>query len=168
MKFAVYVLPSTDMHIRCIDGEFCMIDPNSIPFCEKYAEKWAAILSASGTPVSPDVIIPLLQNGGYLLAHSRAMAKMFYGLPDDVELYAYGDFGIQTDFALVTAREAAGLTQKQLAEASGVNIRQIQRIENGEAKPENITLKNALAIADVLHIDPRKLIGNIHTENLMD
>ena len=159
MKFAVYVLPSTDMHIRCIDGEFCMIDPNSVPFCETYAEKWAAIQSTPGTPVSPDVIIPLLQNGGYLLAHTRSMAKMFYGLPDDVELYAYGAFGIQTDFALVTAREAAGLTQKQLAEASGVNIRQIQRIENGEAKPENITLKNAVAIADVLHIDPRKLLG---------
>lgn len=46
-----------------------------------------------------------------------------------------------------------GLSQQQLAEASGINIRQIQKIENGEIKIDNITLKNAIALADALGID---------------
>lgn len=55
-------------------------------------------------------------------------------------------------------RVAVGMTQAQLAEASGVNIRQIQRVESGRSKEENMTVKNLLAIADVLGIDPHYLI----------
>lgn len=47
-------------------------------------------------------------------------------------------------------RIAAGLTQSQLAQASGVNIRQVQKIESGEIQIGNITLKNAKALADAL------------------
>lgn len=56
------------------------------------------------------------------------------------------------------ARIAAHLTQKQLADAAGVNIRLVQKIEGGEAKAENITAKNLLALADALGVDPRALI----------
>lgn len=56
------------------------------------------------------------------------------------------------------ARRGAGLTQQQLADASGVNIRQIQRVELGEAEAGNLTAKNFLALADALNIDPRELI----------
>lgn len=56
------------------------------------------------------------------------------------------------------ARRAAGLTQKELSEASGVNIRQIQRVELGEAEAGNLTAKNLLALADVLEADPKILI----------
>lgn len=49
-------------------------------------------------------------------------------------------------------RKAKGITQQSLAEKSGVNIRQIQRIEAGGASIENITLKNAAALADALEI----------------
>ena len=56
------------------------------------------------------------------------------------------------------AREAAGLTQKQLAEASGVNPRQIRRVEIGEAEAGNLTAKNLLARADALGVDPHDLI----------
>lgn len=59
--------------------------------------------------------------------------------------------------ALELARRKAGLTQKQLAEAVGVNITQIQRIELGEAQAGNVTAKNLLAIADTLQIDLREL-----------
>ena len=38
-----------------------------------------------------------------------------------------------------------GLTQNELAEKSGVNIRQIQRYESGTSGCENMTLKNAIA-----------------------
>lgn len=59
---------------------------------------------------------------------------------------------------LARYRKERGLTQKQLAALSGVNSRQIQRIEAGESKAENLTLKNALAIAKALEIKPEDLI----------
>lgn len=56
------------------------------------------------------------------------------------------------------SRRVAGMTQAELAEASGVNIRQIQRVELGEAEAGNLTAKNLIAIADALHVDIRRLI----------
>lgn len=56
------------------------------------------------------------------------------------------------------SRRVASLTQAQLAEASGVNIRQIQRVELGEAEAGNLTAKNLISIADALHVDIRRLI----------
>lgn len=56
------------------------------------------------------------------------------------------------------ARLGAGVTQQQLAGASGVNVRQIQRVELGEAKAGNLTAANLLALADALDADPHDLI----------
>ena len=56
------------------------------------------------------------------------------------------------------ARRMAGMTQAELAEASGVNIRQIQRVELGEAEAGNLTAKNLISIADARHVDIRRLI----------
>lgn len=56
-------------------------------------------------------------------------------------------------------RAKAGMTQQQLANATGINIRQIRKIESGEIKLENITAKNFLALAKVLEIDPRALLS---------
>lgn len=55
-------------------------------------------------------------------------------------------------------RRVEGMTQAELAEASGVNIRQIQRVELGEAEAGNLTAKNLISIADALHVDIRRLI----------
>ena len=55
------------------------------------------------------------------------------------------------------SRRVAGMTQAELAEASGVNIRQIQRVELGEAEAGNLTAKNLISIADALHVDIRRL-----------
>ena len=55
-------------------------------------------------------------------------------------------------------RLQCGLTQKQLAEKSGVNVRQIQRVEGGTSSAGNLTAKNLLALADALEVDPRELI----------
>lgn len=55
-------------------------------------------------------------------------------------------------------RKKARMTQKQLADSSGVNVRQIQRVELGEAEAGNLTAKNLLALADALGVDPRELI----------
>ena len=51
-----------------------------------------------------------------------------------------------------------GMTQTQLSALSGVNLRQISRLANGEAKPENLTTKNMLAIAKALHVSPEILM----------
>lgn len=60
---------------------------------------------------------------------------------------------------LKTARTNAGMTQQQLADASGVNIRQIRRVELGTSEAGNMSARNLLSIADILEVDPRKLIG---------
>lgn len=65
--------------------------------------------------------------------------------------------GSKYDTAIAFNRNAIGMTQKQLAEASGLTIRQIQKYESGEYKVENMTAKNMLAIADALGVDPRIL-----------
>lgn len=62
------------------------------------------------------------------------------------------------DTPLRCLRIAAGLTQAQLAAASGVNPRQIQRIELGTSKAENLTLKNAVALASALGVKPEDLM----------
>ena len=59
---------------------------------------------------------------------------------------------------LATIRVERGLGQKELADKSGVNIRQIQSFESGERDIKNASLKNALALADALGVHPRELV----------
>lgn len=56
------------------------------------------------------------------------------------------------------SRRMAEMTQAELAKASGVNIRQIQRVELGEAEAGNLTAKNLIAIADALDVDVHDLV----------
>lgn len=56
------------------------------------------------------------------------------------------------------SRRMADMTQAELAKKSGVNIRQIQRVELGEAESGNLTAKNLIAIADALGVDARELL----------
>ena len=60
---------------------------------------------------------------------------------------------------LAKLRAERGLGLRELAELSGVGIRQIQGIEGGTSKVENTSLKNALAIADALGVQPRPASG---------
>lgn len=55
-------------------------------------------------------------------------------------------------------RISRGLTQKQLADGAGINIRQVQKMESGEYLVENVTFRTALAIADFLEVDPHDLM----------
>lgn len=57
-------------------------------------------------------------------------------------------------------RTAAGLTQAQLAKAAGINVRQIQKIESGEIRAENLTLGNAIRLSAALGVMPEQLIAN--------
>lgn len=56
------------------------------------------------------------------------------------------------------SRRMADMTQASLAEKSGVNIRQIQRVELGESDAGNLTARNLIAIADVLGVDAKSLL----------
>lgn len=58
-----------------------------------------------------------------------------------------------------TYRKKQGLTQTDLANRAGLNIRQIQKIENGEAKTENITLKTMQTIAQAFNVKIDDLIS---------
>lgn len=73
-----------------------------------------------------------------------------------------GDEGIYEKYNTATwlcyYRGRKGLTQKALAEQSGVNIRQIQKIEAGEIVAGNVSARNILALADALEVDPHDLI----------
>lgn len=92
------------------------------------------------------------------MPHDMALAynhaKPYEGALRRLQMKSFG----LTDCPLKEARQKAGMTQKELADASGVNARQIQRIENGESEIGNVTLANAAALADALGVDVRELL----------
>ena len=49
-------------------------------------------------------------------------------------------------------RAALGITQAQLSERAGINIRQVQKIERGEIAIGNLTFRNAARLAAALEI----------------
>lgn len=59
---------------------------------------------------------------------------------------------------LLYQRTALGMTQKELSEKSGVNIRQIQKYESGEYDVLNMTLKNAISLSRALECDIKGLL----------
>ena len=64
----------------------------------------------------------------------------------------------QYNTPLRRARRNARLTQQQLSDMTGINIRQIQRLEYDEASMDNVTAKNLIALADALGVDPHELL----------
>lgn len=73
-----------------------------------------------------------------------------------------GDEPIYKSYRTITwllyYRLKTGMTQTALAEASGVNPRQIQKIESGDILAENVTARNLIAIADALGVDIKDLL----------
>lgn len=55
-------------------------------------------------------------------------------------------------------RTSLEMSQRELAEKSRVNLRQIQRYENSTSDVGNMTLRNALSIADALECEVRDLL----------
>ena len=55
-------------------------------------------------------------------------------------------------------RESKGFTQKELAEKSGINIRQIQHYEQGSLNINHAWIETALKIADALEVDVRDIL----------
>lgn len=57
-----------------------------------------------------------------------------------------------------SARQAAGLTQIQLADLVGMNRSQIQKIERGEIDPANLTARNWIKLCATLDISPWSIL----------
>lgn len=55
---------------------------------------------------------------------------------------------------LQKARQAANISQEEIAHKANISLRHYQRIEKGESIP---TVKIALAICKVLHVDPHDI-----------
>lgn len=58
---------------------------------------------------------------------------------------------------LKSLRRAAGLTQRQLADAAGIFVTQVQKLESGEAKIENLRWYTVLSLSDALGVSTDKL-----------
>ena len=59
---------------------------------------------------------------------------------------------------LYAIRAEKGMTQSKLAELSGINARQIRKIETGEIKTRNITVGTITALAHALGVGIEELI----------
>ena len=59
---------------------------------------------------------------------------------------------------LYAIRTEKGMTQTKLAELSGINARQIRKIETGDIKTKNITVGTITALAHALGVDIEDLI----------
>ena len=61
--------------------------------------------------------------------------------------------------SLKEIRTFVGLTQHELSEKSGINIRQIQKYESGECSIENMTAKTACGLSEALGCTMEELIN---------
>ncbi len=124
--------------------------PNDQDWFEYRQDSWGNICNTDGIVVYPS------KSGKHPL---QAGEHGYFG--EFRESYAPGvhpELPSTNAMTIRAARISAGLTQQQLAEKSGVNIRQIQRVESGSSSTENLTAKNFLALADALGVDPHDLI----------
>lgn len=56
------------------------------------------------------------------------------------------------------ARLAAGISQKELSERSGVGVKYIQHVEHGKGEAGNMAARNIIALSEALGVNPKELI----------
>lgn len=99
---------------------------------------------------------------GLYFAHSPARKDIALLTGEQVNALLSGDavqvFPTAEPHGIKELRNAAGLTQQQLADAAGIDIRNLQRYESGEFLTENMGLSVAVKIADALGVDAKKLL----------
>lgn len=59
---------------------------------------------------------------------------------------------------LVERREQLCLTQQEVSNRAGIQLRQYQRFESGERALSSSTLRIALAVCDALKLDPHRFV----------
>ena len=66
---------------------------------------------------------------------------------------------VKPEYAILKERrEQLGLTQQQVADIAGINIRQYQRFESGERRISGTSFRIGVAVADVLELDVHELV----------
>lgn len=78
--------------------------------------------------------------------------------PDERSLVVGRGHAIMVASSLSELRAIAGLTQKGLAAAAGVDIRQIQKIESGDASIENARAGTVIRMAKALGVEAMELL----------
>lgn len=68
---------------------------------------------------------------------------------------------------LTKLRTEKGWTQAQLADASGVHVQNISKIERGDMHLINLRLGTALKLADALNVDPHLFLEDAAPQNLI-
>lgn len=90
MKFGLYYTDNNHKLIRCIDEHFDYI-PLPSP---RYGFNFQSIIETPGRSCSQDKLRLELRHNGSLLTPTRAIAQINYDVPEDVDLYTFGDFGV--------------------------------------------------------------------------
>ena len=69
------------------------------------------------------------------------------------------DIPSESGFELLSERrEQLQLTQQDIANKAGIQLRQYQRFESGERALRSSTLRIALAVSDALMLDPHRFV----------
>lgn len=90
MMFGLFTLPTTDHLVRCVDGVLSLIsDPARANGASGNFEDY---LNAPALPCDTKELAAKLRNQGELLTFCRSVAKVLYGVPDNVGLYVHGDY----------------------------------------------------------------------------
>lgn len=93
------------------------------------------------------------------LAPNSLESAMIYVALDTVLNETFADTASRDYLmGLKDLREARNLSRAELAKASGIRYQKIRDIEVGIIKPENITLKTAIKLAQALECDPAELM----------
>lgn len=69
---------------------------------------------------------------------------------------------------LQNARQAAGMSQSQLARAAGISVRVLQDYERGARDISGAKLATLLKLCNALHCDLRDIIADPETVELLD
>lgn len=66
---------------------------------------------------------------------------------------------LQQDKSILQKRRTdMNLTQQQVADAAGIQLRQYQRLESGERTMAGASMRIGLSICDVLKLDPHRFV----------
>lgn len=89
----------------------------------------------------------------YPAFHTASDEKCF------VEISRYFNAAYSQTSRLQAYRKMIGMTQRQLAEESGVNLRTLQQYEIGDKDIKKAAAEKVLSLSDVLHVSPEALLS---------
>lgn len=103
-------------------------------------------------------MVPFAPQYGFLFEQDTAQ---FPGIGEMIEVLFQGQ-------ELAKQREALGLTQQEVADRAKINIRQYQRLENGERSIYSSSFRIGLNVCHALKIDPMFYCSLAHKEQEID